>query len=252
VGSHQGDPEARLGHRRPGTRATEGRVALTPFATTRAIALALAVLPLAACAYDELRPGEATGRAPAQAGMVTEEYATPAPAEARVIVRTQLRPYDIAGSSAPELRVAMDRLGPKDPVDGTPYAGFTRWRIEWSYDYAGATPCTLTRVRVVATIQIAVPRWRGAGSADPRLAAEWARFVAALRHHEYGHAEIAKRGARRIARLLGSLPSFLSCARLERAADSTGARTLEMTRRAELAYDEWTRHGDTHGVRFSA
>jgi predicted secreted Zn-dependent protease len=183
---------------------------------------------------------------------VTEEYATAASAEARVVVRTHLRAYDIAGSSALELRAAMDRLGPKDPVDGTPYAGFTRWKIEWSYDYAGATVCALTRVRVVATIQIALPRWRGASSADPGLAAEWARFLAALRRHENGHAEIAKRGASRIARLLGSLPSFRSCARLERAADSMGARTLETTRRAELAYDEWTRHGDTHGVRFSA
>ena len=217
----------------------------------RATALALALLLLAACAYDE-RPGEDTGRAHVQAALVTEGYAAPAPAEAHVVVRTYLRAYDIAGSSALELRAAMDRLGPKDPVDGTPYAGFTRWRIEWSYDHAGAMPCTLTRVRVVATIQIALPRWRGGGSADPGLAAEWARFVAALRRHENGHAEIAKRGARRIARLLGSLPSFLSCARLERAADSTATRTLEMMRRAELAYDEWTRHGDTHGVRFSA
>jgi predicted secreted Zn-dependent protease len=174
----------------------------------------------------------------------------PAPVEARVIVRTRLRPYDITGSSAPELRAAMERLGPKDPVDETPYAGFTRWTIDWSYDYTGTTTCTLTRVRVVATIQITLPRWRGAGSADPAFAAEWARFVAALRRHENGHAEIAKTGARRIARLLGSLPSFRSCARLERAAESTAARTLVKTRLAELAYDEWTRHGDTQGARF--
>ncbi len=181
---------------------------------------------------------------------MTEEYATAAPADARVIVRTDFRPYDIAGSSALELRAAMERLGPKDPVDETPYAGFTRWTIEWSYDYAGATTCTLTRVRVVATIQITLPRWRGASSADPAFAAEWARFVGALRRHENGHAEIAKTGARRIARLLGSLPSFRSCVRLERAAESTAARTLVKTRRAELAYDEWTRHGDTQGARF--
>ncbi len=165
-------------------------------------------------------------------------------------MRTRLRPYDIAGSSAPELRAAMDRLGPKDPVDGTPYAGFTRWTIEWSYDYTRAAACTLMRVRVVATIQITLPRWRGAAIADPGVAAEWTRFIAALQRHENGHAKIVKIGASRIARVLGSLPSFRSCARLERAADSTGERILEKTRRAELAYDEWTRHGDTQGARF--
>jgi predicted secreted Zn-dependent protease len=215
----------------------------------RTIALALALLPLAACAYDERRSGEATGRAPGEAALAIEEDA-PAPADARVVVRTHLRPYDIAGSSALELRAAMDRLGPKDPVNGTPYAGFTRWTIEWSYDYTRTATCTLRRVRVVATIQITLPRWRGASSADPALAAEWARFVAALQRHEDGHAKIAKTGARRIARVIGSLPPFRSCARLERAADSTGARILENTRRAELAYDEWTRHGETQGARF--
>jgi predicted secreted Zn-dependent protease len=217
----------------------------------RAIALALALLSLAACAHDERWPGDATARAPAEAALATEEHTAPAPVEARVVVHTRLRPYDISGSSELELRAAMDRLGPDDPVDGTPYAGFTRWTIEWTYDYGGnATACTLTRVRVVAAVQITLPRWRGVGSADPDLAGEWRRFVAALQRHENGHAKIATTGARRIARLLGSLPSFPSCARLERAADTTGARVLAKTRRAETAYDEWTGHGETQGARF--
>jgi predicted secreted Zn-dependent protease len=215
----------------------------------RAIGLALALLLLAGCGHEE-RTGDATPRSPAIAATTTDEQELPARANPRVVVRTRLRPYDVAGTSADELRAAMERLGPKDRVSGTPYAGFTRWRIEWSYNYARAAACAVTGVRVVARIQITLPRWRRTRRADPSLAAEWKRFVAALRRHEDGHAAIARSAARRIARRLRLLGTFRSCARLERAADAAGARILEEARAAETAYDERTRHGDTQGARF--
>jgi predicted secreted Zn-dependent protease len=215
----------------------------------RAATLALALLALAACGR-EVREGAAPPepRPEGSATEVTQERR--APAKPRVVVRTRLVPYDVAGASELELRAAMDRLGPNDPVDGTPYAGYTQWRIRWSYRYEGEARCAITDVRVVARIRITLPRWRGARRADPALAAEWARFLSALRRHENGHAAIAKAGARRIAGRLASLRTFRSCARLERAADAAGARVLEQTQAAEVAYDERTRHGDTQGARF--
>jgi predicted secreted Zn-dependent protease len=214
----------------------------------RAIGLALALLLLAGCSQDG-RTGDTTSRPPAHATTTTETK-TAARDERRVIVRTRLRPYDIAGSSGSALRAAMERLGPKDPVTGTPYAGFTRWRIRWSYDYEAAGSCSITDVRVVARIQITLPRWRGVRRADASLAREWLRFVAALRRHENGHAAIARAAARRIAGRLASLRVFRSCPRLERAADAAGARILDETRAAERAYDARTGHGDTQGARF--
>ena len=208
------------------------------------------MLAAAASGEDAGPSREAATRAAETAPTATEENEAPLPGEPRVAVRTRLRSYDIAGSSADELRAAMQRLGPKDPVSGTPYAGFTRWRFAWSYDYARAAACAITDVRVVARVQITLPRWRGTHRADSSVAAEWTRFVVALRRHENGHAAIVRSAARRMARRLGLLRTFRSCARLERAADAAGARILEEARAAEAAYDERTRHGDTQGARF--
>ena len=216
----------------------------------RAITLAVALLVLAACARDGAEDPPAGARPDARpTGEAEESPARPMP---RVVVRTRLRPYDITGSSGVELRAAMQRLGPKDPLSGTPYAGYTRWRIAWSYRVERARACEPTSVRVVARIRITLPRWTGAAQADPSLAAEWRRFVTALRRHENGHAAIARAAARRIGSRLASLRAFRSCARLARAADGAAVRILNNARAAEVAYDERTRHGDTQGARFSA
>jgi predicted secreted Zn-dependent protease len=217
----------------------------------RATALALALLLLAACARD-VGGDDATRGSRTEPPATDDAQESPARAEPRVVVRTRLRPYDVSGSSGVELRAAMERLGPKDSVSGTPYAGYTRWRIAWSYRVERARACELASVRVVARIRITVPRWTRAGQADPSLAAEWRRFVTALRRHENGHAAIATAAARRIGRRLASLRAFRSCARLERAADRAAVQILNNARAAEVAYDERTRHGDTQGARFSA
>jgi predicted secreted Zn-dependent protease len=217
----------------------------------RAIALALALFLLAACARD-VGGGDATPGSPTNPPPTEEAQEPPAVAPPRVIVRTRHRPYEIAGSSGVELRAAMERLGPKDPVGGTPYAGYTKWTVAWSYRYERVDRCALADVRVVARIRITLPRWDGARRADPTLAAEWSRFIAALRRHEDGHAAIARRAARRVARRLAALRPSRSCARLERVADAAAVRILNEARAAEIAYDERTRHGDTQGARFSA
>ena len=216
----------------------------------RAIALALALLFLAACGEETPRLEDAPGRGSERAAAASDERDPSAATQARVVVRSRVRHYEIGGSSALELRAGMDRLGPKDPVYGTPYAGFTRWRIEWSYDYASTAGCAIDGVVVAVRIEIVLPRWREARSGPRDLAAEWRRFIAALRRHEEGHAAIARRGGRRVARRLEALRTFPSCARLERAADAAAERIIEDTRRAERAYDRRTGHGDTQGARF--
>lgn len=215
----------------------------------RAAALALTVLLLAACGRDVGGDDATRGSRPEEPA--TEEVESPPRSEPRVLVRTRLRPYDIAGSSGVELRAAMERLGPKDPVNGTPYAGYTKWTISWFYGYERANACALADVRVVARIRITLPRWSGARRADPTLAAEWSRFIAALRRHENGHARIARKAARRVARRLGALGPSRSCARLERKADAAAGQILREVRAAEIAYDKLTGHGDTQGARFS-
>ena len=216
----------------------------------RAAALALIVLLLAACGRDV--GGDDATRGSRPEDPATEEVEeSPPRSEPRVLIRTRLRPYDISGSSGVDLRAAMERLGPKDPVSGTPYDGYTKWTISWSYGYERANACALADVRVVARIRITLPRWGGIGRADPSLAAEWSRFIAALRRHENEHAGIASNAARRVARRLAALGPSRSCARLERKADAAAGQILKEVRAAEIAYDKRTGHGDTQGARFS-
>jgi len=216
----------------------------------RSIAVAVALLVLSACGETSRRDAETSSRTPREELTTTAERSGPQRPRPRVVVRTRVRPYEIAGSTESELEAAMRRLGPKDPADGTAYAGYTRWTIEWSYGYTpAAAGCTIQDVRVVARIRITLPRWRGARKANPLLAADWGRFIGALRLHEDGHAAIARAAARRIARRLASVRMFRSCARLERAADAAGQRMLAQARAEEIAYDRRTGHGYTQGAR---
>ena len=248
AGGHRFDPGTLHS---PGSKAAPSPLAALAYYARRGMrvaSLALVILALAACARQD---DSSAPTSEAHGTSATGEATAKAPSsKPRVVVRSRVGYYDVSGSSALELRAGMHRLGPKDPADGTAYAAFTKWTAAWSRDYATAAGCAIANPRVVVRIDIELPRWREARRADADLAQQWARFVEALRRHEEGHASIARRAGRRIARRLASFRTFRSCARLERAVDAAAEQILVQTSKAEAAYDERTGHGATQGARF--
>jgi len=157
--------------------------------------------------------------------------------------------YEIAGSTADELRAAINRLRPKD-AKGERHDATTHWDVRWEYRYTSAQgACTLTSFVTSVAIVTTLPRWsnRDAGS---RLAERWARYMAALTEHERGHAEIGLHAARTIQGRLSALEPAQTCPLLEESIKLKGEALLAEYRSEETDYDRRTKHGASQGARF--
>lgn len=82
-----------------------------------------------------------------------------APAAAAVDERTEY--YEITGSTAQELRRAMDRLRPTD-AKGRRFDGHTRWDVRWRYQLtSGERSCALKEFGTSVQIVVTLPNWSG-------------------------------------------------------------------------------------------
>ena len=68
---------------------------------------------------------------------------------------------------------------------------------DWDYDCDPATveEKIVTKVDVTLALGILLPEWTGKDDASEASQAEWDRMMGALKTHEQGHVDIAKRGA---------------------------------------------------------
>ncbi len=116
-------------------------------------------------------------------------------------------------------------------------------RCTYHYSYSfETTNRRATRVDITLTLTILMPRWQGEGwdNASAAAKAEWNRMIAALRAHEEGHAEIARRWApvfkdRLLNQLQGNLQQRFN-------------QTLRQADAEQRQYDADTQHGRTQGV----
>lgn len=156
--------------------------------------------------------------------------------------------YDLTGQSAKQLIAQMKETGPLRK-DGKRYFGKTDWTINWRYHYetrGGAV--VLTRVAVTVNATTIMPqRQLAANDADP-MAAEWARFSAALAVHERGHAENAKRHARQLYAVLHGHGPFSSAQELEAFVKTQGDKSVADANAEDIEYDKRTGHGNTQGA----
>lgn len=170
----------------------------------------------------------------------------PAASHPQVVLTLDKLYYDVAGSSASELRAQLDSHRETERVDA-----YTDWQIQWRYDYArSADGCRLESLIVSLDVTLTFPRWTPPEGVSPALQERWRAYLAALEAHEQGHEKLAAQAADEIAAALSSLPLYPSCAELEQAADEAGERVLQRYRQLELEYDRETEHGATQGARF--
>ena len=170
-----------------------------------------------------------------------------APAPAAVGERTEY--YEITGSSARELRKAIDRLRPTD-AKGERFDAHTKWDVRWRYQLTlGERSCALREFGTSVQILITLPNWarRPAGSA---LAARWERYSEALSEHEREHVAIGVRAASAIQERVSALEAAPTCQLLEQSIKTKAESILDEFRAEEATYDRRTRHGATQGALF--
>jgi predicted secreted Zn-dependent protease len=164
-------------------------------------------------------------------------------------VRERVEYYDVAGSSAQEIRHSIDRLRPKAD-DGERFDAFTRWEVRWDYRYElGESGCAISEFTTSVRIVMTLPRW-SPGLAGSELKKHWEKYYRALVDHERGHADIAVQAAEDIQEQASALPPVSTCLALETAVDGRAEEILERHRRKEIAYDARTRHGTARGAVF--
>ena len=156
--------------------------------------------------------------------------------------------YDLTGQSAKQLIAQMRETGPPGK-DGKRYFGKTDWTIHWRYHYeTRGGSVILTRVSVTTDVTTIMPRRQALANGADRMAAEWARFLAALGVHERGHAENAQRHAKQLYAVLHGHGPFASAQELEAFVKMQGDKCIADANAEDLEYDKRTGHGDTQGA----
>lgn len=161
-----------------------------------------------------------------------------------------LRYYDVHGSTARELRVAMDREGPTG-TDGERYDARTAWRIRWDFRFSKTEQgCTLRSYEAAVSVEVLLPRWKHGAGAPTDLVARWTDYLAALSTHESGHVELARQAAAEMHRRAARFGPRARCSELGAALSAMGREVLEEYRARERRYETGTGHGRTQGARF--
>ena len=157
--------------------------------------------------------------------------------------------YEVTGSSAEELWVAIHRQAPRDHK-GKRGVGMTHWEMQWKYQLKQTSSgCVPTSLNIAVEIITTLPRWKNRYS-DTALADTWNRYLAALEAHEREHLEIALRATQEIHERLSRLDAARTCTLLQNSIDSTAEALLNDLDRVQSEYDRRTNHGVSQGVRF--
>ena len=166
------------------------------------------------------------------------------------VVREAVDYYDISGTTARQLRAAINRAGPVTP-GGKRGDGETRFNFQWQYEVLPQRdPCRLTKFIVFVDLSTTLPRWSGKSQSSSSLVQRWEKYLAALMRHEAGHKEIGLRAAAAVQERMTALPDQPTCADLERAIEEAAKEVLKQHDQDQDRYDTQTRNGQLQGVRF--
>ena len=144
--------------------------------------------------------------------------------------RAQLR------STESELSREIREKGPKG------YAGYTSWRVSWSWPGYGSLFCDVSGANVDAAVTVTFPSWKPPADASPELVEKWARFVAALAVHEQGHVDNVYASLPRIREAIQSADCL--------SAEDAAQQIIAEMNQYDLDYDAETGYGRTQGAVF--
>ncbi|MEW6690670.1 MAG: DUF922 domain-containing protein, partial [Pseudomonadota bacterium] len=156
--------------------------------------------------------------------------------------KVETRYYDVQGGDYQSLLAALNARGGAH--------GEAQWTLRYQYEprRSGAN-CSVGSLSLTLGLVMNLPRWSPPPGAQPRLVAQWFRYVKALREHEEGHLEIGREMAHEFKRSLAVTRT--RCERLEAAVKSQYEALLARFRARDRAYDSETAHGRTQGAVFA-
>ena len=154
--------------------------------------------------------------------------------------------YDVEGETPAALAAQLGRHGPR--VRGERYFGLTEWEVHAEYHWDQRPDgCRIEGLRVRASVQTHMPRWRRATAASESLSGAWKRFLSALDWHEHGHRVLAEDAAETIRKRLRTLRAP-TCPRVEARAYGELIDVLNEYEQYNRDYDAATDHGRSQGA----
>ena len=175
------------------------------------------------------------------AALAVAAFAIACPARADVDETLRREPYAVSGSTEAEVRADINakRRGNYDAT--------ARWHIRWRYVYRTLdTGCAFARVTTSLELTMVEPSLR---SPDPVLQKSFDDYIARLRIHEDGHADLARATARRVNATLLPMKAA-TCFELGRLANEAAHAIVAEGNSEQAAYDARTDHGATQGARW--
>ena len=156
------------------------------------------------------------------------------------VVEERTEYYDVTGSSAWELHLAMRERGPRGARGAVPWvssSATTAWDVRTQGHYSqGDGRCAVESVSTSVRIVTTMPRWanRVEGSA---LARSWDRMMRGLAAHERRHAENGILAAKAIQERVSALAPARTCGELDHSVKAASNALIETYRGADSVYD---------------
>jgi len=131
--------------------------------------------------------------------------------------------------------------------NGRVFYAQTDWHVQWNISWSKAPdgPCKITTVITKVSARIILPELV---NATPTQQDRFNALLSALRVHELGHYDFAKKAATDIEAEVLSMPETDTCAALEAAANDLGNWTMSEYKMRESKYDLETDYGRSQGA----
>ena len=153
-----------------------------------------------------------------------------------IIPHATVQPYEVSGSTAPEIRTQLTAYGPGGND------AYTKWVVHWNWPGQGTAICRLQEAEVAYEITVTFPRWTPTEQATPALVSKWNGYLYTLVLHESGH----------VTNVVSHIPALMAAIKGSTCLSAEGAAqaVLQQIRQFDSQYDDQTDHGRTQGARF--
>ena len=162
----------------------------------------------------------------------------------------QIAPYEVRGRNLAEVQASIAESAPSRSGDAY-YAGLTTWELRSTYDLVAVEEgCRIDNGHVYLTIRVHLPVLVSPRLSSP-AAAEWGRFIKALRVHEFLHAQNAHRAAKTLLGKLQGRYTDVPCSRAGELVDRGTSALIERIAQFDIDLDTSTKHGASEGAQLN-